>query len=61
MPYIGWLEVVNICNTDCPPATSIHHIQVQRSSESTPAHEQWDPLIDLTHLDEQQRQLDLQI
>lgn len=48
---------VNIFNTNHLPAPSIHHIQAQASSESTPAYEQWDPPVDLTHLNEQQRQI----
>lgn len=46
---------VNIFNNSHLPAPSVHHIQA--SSESTPVHEQWDPPIDLTHLNEQQRQM----
>lgn len=48
---------VNIFNTDRPSTTAVHHIQSQRSSESTPAHKQWDPPVDLSHLNEQQKQI----
>lgn len=47
----------NIFKTDHAQTASIHHVQAQSSSGSTPAHEQWDPLVDLTHLNEQQRQV----
>ncbi len=47
----------NIFKTDHLPTTSIHHSQAQSSSGSTPAHEQWDPPVNLTHLDEHQRQI----
>lgn len=33
----------NIFKTDHTPPASIHHVQAQSPSESTPAHEQWDP------------------
>lgn len=47
----------NMFKADCSPSASIHHVQAQSSSENTPAHEQWDPPVDLTHLDEHQRQI----
>lgn len=61
--FIGTVQSVSsvypaeIFKTDHSAATSIHHVQAQGSSESTPAHEQWDPPVDLTHLDEHQRQI----
>lgn len=47
----------NIFKTDHLPTTSIHHVQAQSSSESLSAHELWDPPVDLTHLEEHQRQI----
>lgn len=46
-----------IFKTDHMPAASIHHVQPEGSHKNTPAHEQWDPPVDLTHLDEHQRQI----
>lgn len=47
----------NIFKTDHTPATSIHHVQAQSPSANSPAHDQWDPPVDLTHLNERQRQI----
>lgn len=33
----------NIFKTDHLPTASLHHVQAQSSSGSTPAHKQWDP------------------
>ena len=61
--FIGTVQSVrsvypaNMFKADCSPSASIHHVQAQSPSENTPAHEQWDPPVDLTHLDEHQRQI----
>ena len=47
----------NIFKRDHLPTASIHHVQAQSSSESIPAHEPWDPPVDLTHLEEHQRKI----
>ena len=47
----------NIFKSDCLPTASVHKVQAKSSSEDTPTDEQWDPPVDLTHLNEQQRQV----
>eukprot|EP00064_Thunnus_orientalis_P025254 superscaffoldBa00012302_g25601 len=46
----------NIFKSDCLPTASVHKVQTKSSSEDTPTDEKWDPPVDLTHLNEQQRQ-----
>lgn len=52
----GSVYPANIFKTDNLPTASIHHVQAQNSIGSTPTHEQWEPPVDLTHLNEHQRQ-----
>lgn len=46
----------NIFKPDHLPTASVHQVQAKSSSEDTPTNEQWDPPVDLTHLNEHQKQ-----
>lgn len=46
----------NVFKTDCLPTASVRPIQTKSSGENTPKSEQWDPPIDLSHLNDHQRQ-----
>lgn len=46
----------NIFKPDHLPTASVHQVQAKSSSEDTPTDEQWDPPVDLTHLNEHQKQ-----
>uniref|UniRef100_A0A3B3I1Y0 ribonuclease H n=1 Tax=Oryzias latipes TaxID=8090 RepID=A0A3B3I1Y0_ORYLA len=48
---------VDIFNQQHTPAVTVHHIQTEISEKATPSQEQWDPPVNLTHLNDQQRQV----
>ncbi|KAI3365872.1 hypothetical protein L3Q82_000851 [Scortum barcoo] len=47
----------SIFKSDNLPTTSVYEVQARSPGEDTPTGEQWDPPVDLTHLNEHQKQV----
>lgn len=59
MQSVASIYPANVFKTVCLPTASVRPIQAKSSGENTPKSEQWDPPVDLTHVNDHQRQADV--